>query len=120
MSGHIVVDDSCISAFRELKGRRDINAVIYRLSDSLESVVFDAEGNLTHDELVHALPVDEPRYVFYDLLFASADGARQEKIVLISWCPARATAEEKLAHSSGYRALRDLLEGVQVLSLIHI
>jgi cofilin len=50
------VDDSCISAFQELKSRRDISTVIYRLSDSLETVIPDFEGNLTHDELLKALP----------------------------------------------------------------
>ncbi|MEU0033586.1 actin depolymerization factor/cofilin-like domain-containing protein [Streptomyces sp. NPDC006333] len=114
MSGHIPVDESCISAFQELKGRRDINTVIYRLSDDLTTVIFDAKGNLTHDELLKALPADEPRYAVHDLLFASSDGARQEKTVLISWCPARTTAGEKTAHSSGYSSLRNLLEGVQV------
>ncbi|MET8413080.1 actin depolymerization factor/cofilin-like domain-containing protein [Streptomyces sp. NPDC005195] len=114
MSGNIVVDESCISVFQELKGRRDLNTVIYRMSDSLETVAFDFKGNLTHDELLKALPADEPRYVVHDLLFASADGARQEKIVLISWCPARTTTEEKIAHSSGYCLLQNFLDGVQV------
>ncbi|MEV5781258.1 actin depolymerization factor/cofilin-like domain-containing protein [Streptomyces sp. NPDC052287] len=114
MSGNVVVDESCISAFQELKGRRDINTVIYRLSDRLETVIFDFKGNLTHDELLKAFPADEPRYAVHNLLFASADGARQEKIVLIAWCPARTTAEQKIAHSSGYRALQNLLDGVQV------
>ncbi|MFG3585837.1 hypothetical protein [Streptomyces sp. NPDC047990] len=114
MSGHIPVDDSCLDAFQELKGRRDVNTVVCRLSDSLESVVLESMGNLTHDELLKTLPADEPRHVVHDLLFASPDGARQEKVVLISWCPARATAEEKSAASSGYASLRDLLEGVQV------
>ncbi|MFE2969253.1 hypothetical protein ACFXKC_37370 [Streptomyces sp. NPDC059340] len=50
----------------------------------------------------------------HDLLFATADGTRQEKIVLISWCPAGAGAEERIAHSSGYGTLRNLLDGVQV------
>ncbi|MFE2707194.1 actin-binding ADF family protein [Streptomyces mirabilis] len=113
MSGGIPVDDSCISAFQELKSRRDINTVIYRLSDNLETVVPDFEGNLTHDELLKALPADEPRYVVYDLLFATADGARQEKVMLISWCPAGTKAEERSAHSSGYSTLRNLLDGVQ-------
>ncbi|MFD8418500.1 actin-binding ADF family protein [Streptomyces sp. NPDC059466] len=114
MSGQIPVDDSCVSAFHELKGRRDVNTVIYRLNASLDTVILDFKGNLTHDELLKALPADEPRYVVYDLLFASADGARQEKVLLISWCPARSTAEEKTAHSAGYDPLRNLLEGVQV------
>ncbi|WP_329360730.1 actin-binding ADF family protein [Streptomyces sp. NBC_01483] len=114
MSGGIPVDDSCISAFQELKSRRDINTVIYRLSDSLETVIPDFEGNLTHDELLKALPAGVSRYVVYDLLFATADGTRQEKVVLISWCPARTKAEERIAHSSGYSTLRSLLDGVQV------
>ncbi|WP_329530677.1 actin depolymerization factor/cofilin-like domain-containing protein [Streptomyces sp. NBC_01450] len=114
MSGGIPVDDSCISAFQELKSRRDINTVIYRLSDSLETVIPDFEGNLTHDELLKALPAGVSRYVVYDLLFATADGTRQEKVVLISWCPARTEAEERIAHSSGYSTLRNLLDGVQV------
>ncbi|MFG3018854.1 actin-binding ADF family protein [Streptomyces sp. NPDC048254] len=108
------MDESCISAFLELKSRRDINTVIYRLSDNLETVIPDFEGNLTHDELLEALPADESRYVVYDLLFATADGARQEKVVLISWCPAGTKAEETIAHSSGYSTLRNLLDTVQV------
>ncbi|MFF2513826.1 actin-binding ADF family protein [Streptomyces sp. NPDC058086] len=114
MSGGIPVDDSCISAFQELKSRRDINTVIYRLSDSLETVIPDFEGNLTHDEVLKALPTDVSRYVVYDLLFATADGTRQEKVVLISWCPPGTKAEERIAHSSGYSTLRNLLDGVQV------
>ncbi|MFF8023243.1 actin-binding ADF family protein [Streptomyces sp. NPDC007896] len=114
MSGGIPVDDSCISAFQELKSRRDINTVIFRLSDSLETVIPDFEGNLTHDELLKALPADASRYAVYDLLFATADGTRQEKVVLISWCPAGTKAEERIAHSSGYSTLRNLLDGVQV------
>ncbi|MFF2512040.1 actin-binding ADF family protein [Streptomyces sp. NPDC058086] len=116
MSGGFPVDDSCISAFQELKSRRDINTVIYRLSDNLETVIPDSKGNLTHDELLKALPAVESRYVVHDLLFATADGTRQEKIVLISWCPAGtgAGAEERIAHSSGYSTLRNLLDGVQV------
>ncbi|MEU0821595.1 actin-binding ADF family protein [Streptomyces mirabilis] len=114
MSGGIPVDDSCVSAFQELKSRRDINTVIYRLSDNLETVIPDAKGNLTHDELLKVLPADEPRYVVHDLLFATADGTRQEKIVLISWCPPGTNAEERIAHFSGYNTLRNLLDGVQV------
>ncbi|MFE4823896.1 actin-binding ADF family protein [Streptomyces sp. NPDC056704] len=114
MSGGISVDDSCISAFQELKSRRDINTVIYRLSDNLETVIPEAKGNLTHDEVLKALPADEPRYIVNDLLFATADGTRQEKIVLISWCPAGTSAEERTAHSFGYSTLQNLLDGIQV------
>ncbi|MBT2391820.1 actin depolymerization factor/cofilin-like domain-containing protein [Streptomyces sp. ISL-1] len=114
MSSGIPVDDSCISAFQELKSKRDINTVIYRLSDNLETVLPDFKGNLTHDELLEALPATEPRFVVYDLVFATADGTRQDKVVMISWCPEGTKVEQRIAHSSSYRTLRNLLDGVQV------
>ncbi len=89
------MEDSCIKAFHELKSKRNVNTVIYRLSDNLETVVPDFKGNLTHDELLKALPAAETRFVVYDLVFATADGTRKEKIVLISWCPESVKVEQR-------------------------
>ncbi|MFE7711559.1 actin-binding ADF family protein [Streptomyces sp. NPDC057486] len=114
MSSDIPVEDSCIEAFHELKRKRNVNTVIYRLSDNLETVIPDFKGNLTHDELLQALPTAETRFVVYDLVFATANGARKDKIVLISWCPEAAEIEQKIAHSTSRSTLRNLLDGVQV------
>ncbi|MDX3771392.1 actin depolymerization factor/cofilin-like domain-containing protein [Streptomyces sp. NBC_01707] len=114
MSGGIPVEDSCIKAFHELKSKRNVNTVIYRLSDNLETVVPDFKGNLTHDELLKALPAAETRFVVYDLVFATADGTRKEKIVLISWCPESVKVEQKIAHSTTCSKVHNLLDGVQV------
>ncbi|MFV5998125.1 actin-binding ADF family protein [Streptomyces sp. NPDC056231] len=114
MSSGIPVEDSCIEAFHELKRKRNVNTVIYRLSDNLETVIPDFKGNLTHDELLQALPAAETRFVVYDLVFATANGARKDKIVLISWCPEAAEIEQKIAHSTSRNTLRNLLDGVQV------
>ncbi|MET7636677.1 actin-binding ADF family protein [Streptomyces sp. NPDC001773] len=113
MSGGIPVEDSCIKAFHVLKSKRNVNTVIYRLSDNLETVTTDFKGNLTHDELLEALPAAETRFVIYDPVFATADGTRKDKIVLISWCPEAAEIEQRVAHSTTRNALRDLLDGVQ-------
>lgn len=113
MSSGIPVEDSCIKAFHVLKSKRNVNTVIYRLSDNLETVTTDFKGNLTHDELLEALPAAETRFVIYDLVFATADGTRKDKIVLISWCPEAAEIEQRVAHSTTRNALRDLLDGVQ-------
>ncbi|MET8276624.1 actin depolymerization factor/cofilin-like domain-containing protein [Streptomyces sp. NPDC005096] len=113
MSGGIPVEDSCIKAFHVLKSKRNVNTVIYRLSDNLETVTTDFKGNLTHDELLEALPAAETRFVIYDLVFATADGTRKDKIVLISWCPEAAEIEQRVAHSTTRNTLRDLLDGVQ-------
>jgi cofilin len=47
-------------------------------------------------------------------VFATADGARKDKIVLISWCPEAAEIEQRIAHSTSRNILRNLLDGVQV------
>ncbi|MGW1963540.1 cofilin family protein [Streptomyces sp. NPDC001935] len=115
MSRDIAVDDSCISAFWELKSKRDINTVIYRLDDLLDSCVVEHEGNLTHDELLVALPANEPRIVIHDLPFATEDGTRQNKILLISWLPRGAALQEKAAYGEAHTALWDAFDGSQVL-----
>ncbi|MGW5275021.1 cofilin family protein [Streptomyces sp. NPDC004044] len=74
----------------------------------------DFHGNLTHDELLKAPPTAETRFVVYDLVLATADGTRKDKIVLISWCPESAKVEQRSAHSTTRNTVRNLLDGVQV------
>ncbi|MFE9929787.1 actin-binding ADF family protein [Streptomyces sp. NPDC005533] len=110
----ITVDDSCLSALQELKSKREINTLVYRLNESLETVVVESQGNLTHEELLASLPADEPRFVVYDLHYASADGARRSDLVMIFWIPDAAPPEHRLAYSSAERVLQDVLDGIQV------
>ncbi|WP_405812937.1 MULTISPECIES: cofilin family protein [unclassified Streptomyces] len=114
MSIGIAVDDSCISAFQELKSKRDINAVIYQLNDKLDRIVLGLQGNLTHDELLEAMPVSEPRFVVYDLSFAASDGARRNSVAMISWCPESVDTTQQAACAAGYGALKDALDGVEI------
>ncbi|MFE2301724.1 hypothetical protein ACFXAW_26475 [Streptomyces sp. NPDC059445] len=111
MSNHISVDDTCVSAFWELKGKREVNTVLYRLSDALDTCVVERRANLTHDELLSALPAHEPRLVLLDLAFASVDGARRNKILLISWVPRGITPQHEAAYAHGRAALLRRLDG---------
>lgn len=108
------VDDSCLSAFQELRSKRELNTVVYRLNESLDTLVLESEANLTHDEMLESLPAKEPRFVVYSLHFAASDGSRRSDLVLIFWIPEGAQAAHKAAYSSVYGVLRDLLDGVQV------
>ncbi|MEJ8646387.1 actin depolymerization factor/cofilin-like domain-containing protein [Streptomyces sp. MS1.HAVA.3] len=110
----ITVDDSCLGALQELKSRREINTVVYRLDEPLTTVVVESKSNLTHEEMLEALPANEPRFVLYDLHFAAADGARRRDLVMIFWIPDGALPAHKLAYSSAHRVLRDVLDGIQV------
>ncbi|MFD6971579.1 cofilin family protein [Streptomyces sp. NPDC059949] len=114
MSIDIAVDDSCISAFQELKSKRDINTVIYQLNDTMDRIVLGIQGNLTHDELLAAMPVSDPRFVVYDLPFAASDGARRNSLAMISWCPGGVDATQQAACAAGCTALKDALDGVEV------
>ncbi|WP_406368505.1 hypothetical protein OG788_45855 [Streptomyces sp. NBC_00647] len=111
MNSDITVDESCVSAFWELRGKREVNTVIYRLSDSLDSCLVECQGNLTHDEFLLILPADEPRLAVYDLAFATADGTRQNRTVLISWLPGAAVPQHEAAYGYAHAALLDRLGG---------
>ncbi|MER7198967.1 MULTISPECIES: hypothetical protein [unclassified Streptomyces] len=113
MTSAISVEDRCIDAFNELKTSRHITTVLYRLNDKLDTLILDFEGNLTHDELLKALPSD-PRLVAYELCFADRDGRRREAIVLISWSPQSVSPEQGAAHTAVYVALRNQLDGVDL------
>ncbi|MGW1538264.1 cofilin family protein [Streptomyces aureus] len=117
MSRRMTVDDRCISAFWELKSKRDINAVIYRLNDLLNSCVVEHEGNLTHDELLLALPANKPRLAIYDLPFATEDGTRQNKVLLISWLPRGAIPQYKAAYGHAHATLKGTLDGSHLLTV---
>ncbi|MFI8794347.1 hypothetical protein [Streptomyces sp. NPDC055105] len=113
MTSAISVEDRCIDAFNELKTSRHITTVLYRLNDNLDTLIVDFEGNLTHDELLKALPSD-PRLVVYELHFADRDGSRRAVIVLISWSPQGTSPEQMAAHAAVYAALRNQLDGIDL------
>ncbi|MET7543612.1 cofilin family protein [Streptomyces sp. NPDC055059] len=113
MTSAISVEDRCIDAFNELKTSRHITTVLYRLNDNLDTLIVDFEGNLTHDELLKALPSD-PRLVAYELHFADRDGSRRAAIVLISWSPPGISPEQGAAHAAVFVALRNQLAGVDL------
>ncbi|MFD3760923.1 actin-binding ADF family protein [Streptomyces sp. NPDC058622] len=113
MSSGTTVEDSVLQAFQELKAKRTVNTVVYRLSDDLSTIIPDTKGTWTHDELLEQLPKDEPRFVVHDLAFTA--GARQRsKITLISWCPEGTNIKPRMVHSSSYSILKNTLDGVHL------
>lgn len=110
----IAVDASCVSAFLELKGKPDVNTVVYRLSGSAASLVVEERANLTHDELLLALPADQPRLVLYNLPFASVEGTRQKKIVSICWLPASTDPRDGAAYRQAQAALEEVVDGTEM------
>ncbi|MFE2553675.1 cofilin family protein [Streptomyces sp. NPDC059355] len=113
MSGPIGLSESSLDALHRLRERREINTVALRYGDVPGVLVPDAEANLTHDELVEALPSHEPRLVVHELAFASPDGTRRNVLLLIFWIPPGA-AELEVTYTAGYTALKEFLTDVHV------
>ncbi|MCX4539374.1 hypothetical protein [Streptomyces sp. NBC_01565] len=113
MSSRITVSDDSLNAWHRLRERRDVNTVILRLDEASQTLVPELEGNLTHDELLQALPAAEPRLIAYELSFATSEGTRRNERLLIFWCPADAGKLEE-PYAAAHAALEELLEGAYV------
>ncbi|MFD3808692.1 hypothetical protein ACFWSF_14820 [Streptomyces sp. NPDC058611] len=102
-----------LQALQHVKDRRDVNTVIFRFAQTPCDLVVELEGNLTHDELLHALPPDAARLVVHELAFATREGARRHETLLILWVPAGAAGQEELC-TVGCTALKEHLPDVRV------
>ncbi|MFE6847713.1 hypothetical protein [Streptomyces sp. NPDC057686] len=112
MSSPIGLSEDCLVAFHHLRETREINTVILRIADP-GVLVPVSEGNLTHDELVQALPADEARLVVHELSFATPEGDRRNEHLLVFWMPAGADRQEE-AYTAGYSILKEYLADVHV------
>ncbi|MER5567300.1 cofilin family protein [Streptomyces goshikiensis] len=113
MSNPAGLSEDSLAALHHLREKRDINTVTLRYTDVPGVLVPEVEGNLTHDELVHALPADEPRLVVHELAFASPDGTRRHAPLLIFWMPPGASAQEE-TYTAGFTALKETLPDVHI------
>lgn len=113
MSSPISLSQGSVTALQHVRQTREINTVILRRGDEPGVLSLETEGNLTHDELVAALPVDEPRLVVHALAFASPDGTRRHEYLLILWHPPHTISSQE-PYVAGYEALKEILTDVRV------
>ncbi|MFD9520722.1 cofilin family protein [Streptomyces sp. NPDC059979] len=113
MSTRIGLSPEGAGALQHVKDRRDVNTVIFRCTQTPRALVLEREGNLTHDELVQALPPDAARLVVYELAFATPEGSRKHETLLILWMPSNADAQEE-AWTPAYETVKEVLPNVHV------
>ncbi|MFD9420522.1 hypothetical protein ACFWC9_38355 [Streptomyces goshikiensis] len=102
-----------IDALKHLKGRREVNTVILRCAQTPSPLPLELKGNLTHDELLEALPPDAARLVVHELAFATREGARRHETLLILWTPS-GSGEQEESCSVAYRTLKEFLTDVRI------
>ncbi|MET9962797.1 cofilin family protein [Streptomyces sp. NPDC006326] len=113
MSSPVGLSEACRDALHHVKETREVNTVILRYGDAPGVLVPEVEANLTHDELIQALPADAPRLVVHELSFATHEGARRHERLLIWWMPPAAGGQEA-TYAAGYAALEEFLSDVHV------
>ncbi len=113
MSRPIGLSEGALDAFHHLRETREINTVILGCAGTPAVLVPEVEGNLTHEELVQALPADEPRLVVHELSFATREGMRRNERLLIFWMPPGGSGQEE-TYTAGYTALKEYLTDVHV------
>ncbi|MBT2543451.1 hypothetical protein J7E99_22800 [Streptomyces sp. ISL-44] len=114
MSSRVSLSERAVEALRHMKETREINTVVLRRADLAGALVVDVEANLTHEELLQALPVGEPRLVVHELSFASREGARRHEQLLILWQPTAAGGAQRDSYTAAYAFLTDCLADVRV------
>ncbi|MFD8205967.1 hypothetical protein ACFV2S_06150 [Streptomyces sp. NPDC059695] len=116
MSSRLSLSEGASEALRHMKGTRQINAVVLRHADLADVLVVELEANLTHDELLGALPAKEPRLVVYELAFASREGAHRHEQLLILWRPTAAGDDggQEESYTAAYASLKETLGDVRV------
>ncbi|MGW7329786.1 cofilin family protein [Streptomyces sp. NPDC054840] len=112
MSGPIALTEDCHEALHHLRQTREINTVILRFRAG-GVLAPELESNLTHDELVSALPADQARLILHELSFATPEGARRHEVLLVLWMPPDTEAQEEV-YTAGYALLKRCLPDVHV------
>ncbi|MFJ3841882.1 hypothetical protein ACIPY6_41175 [Streptomyces sp. NPDC090054] len=114
MSKPISLAPEGIEALQHLTCRRDVNTVIFRCEQAPRpSVILEREGNLTHDELVRALPADAARLAVHELAFATSEGSRRSETLLILWMPSNDAVQEE-DYTVACEALKQFLPNAHV------
>ncbi|MGW7099699.1 cofilin family protein [Streptomyces sp. NPDC054838] len=115
MSSRVFLSAGAIEALRHMKETREINTVVLRRADVAGALVVEVEANLTHEELLQALPIGEPRLVVHELSFASREGARRHEQLLILWLPTAAGGGGQMeSYAAAYASLKNCLGDARV------
>ncbi|MET9634962.1 hypothetical protein ABZY83_00805 [Streptomyces virginiae] len=114
MNSRVSLSQGAIEAFRHMKETREINTVVLRRADLAGALVVEVEANLTHEELLQALPVAEPRLLVHELSFASREGARRHEQLLILWQPTAADGGQRDSYAAAYALLTGRLADARV------
>jgi len=114
MSSGVRVAAASMELFTQIKMKKDLRFVTYRIKDSAE-IVADCTGpkSETWDDFVGHLPQDEPRYALVDIPYQDQEGFDKSKLVFVHWSPdGRTTVRQRMLYASSKLAMKSALTGI--------
>lgn len=110
----VAVNDSCLSAFNELKLGKAHKFVIFSINDAkTEIIVAKSSKSDSYDEFIGELPENDCRYAVYDFEYDTASGeGKRSKIVFFIWSPDTAPVKSKMIYASSTDGFRRALNGI--------
>ncbi|KAJ1984035.1 cofilin [Dimargaris cristalligena] len=114
MSSGVGVNNACLDAFQQLKAKRSLRYVIFKLSDDKKEIIVDTSSPAAtaYDEFVAALPAQDCRYAVYDFEYEKPGEGKRNKICFFVWSPDDAPVRSKMLYASSKDAIRRRLEGI--------
>ncbi|KEP61446.1 UNVERIFIED_CONTAM: actin depolymerizing factor ADF [Hammondia hammondi] len=106
MASGMGVDENCVALFNELKIRKTVKWIVFKIEHTKIVVEKDGKGNA--DEFRATLPANDCRFGVYDC---------GNKIQFVLWCPDNAPVKPRMTYASSKDALLKKLDGATSVAL---
>ncbi|OQR72180.1 actin depolymerizing factor-like [Tropilaelaps mercedesae] len=119
MLSGVVVSPEAVKAYEDIRKHKSAKYLILTITDSKEiTVETKGDRKATYGSFLKLMKTfeNECRYIIFDYPVASQReglaGVFIDRLLLISWCPCRASIRQKTLFASSYRALVKAFDGI--------
>ncbi len=112
----IVLDEEIERAWTEMRMGHKYRYLILTFSDDISKVILEKTGDSskTYDDFVADLPPLDVRYAVVDFDFASDEGIPRNKLVFVTWAPAKSPVKRRMLVAGTKITVRSALDGVAI------
>ncbi|RIA99840.1 hypothetical protein C2G38_1995008, partial [Gigaspora rosea] len=115
---NVKVSDECVATFNDLKLRKMYKYILYKFSEDKNNFSIDkAVETISNDKSSYIenyenfcseiISKNEPYFAVYDFEYEKLSEGRRNKIILISWVPKNADAQDKFLSAASKLVLKE-------------
>ncbi|XP_061676706.1 cofilin-2-like [Syngnathoides biaculeatus] len=116
MASGVTVEDEVLCTYDELKFKKKLKVVFFRVSDDRKRIMVEKEKQIMADDcdpyatFISMLPVKDCRYAVFDVAYKTKESSDKACLVFVSWAPEDAPIKCKMVHASSKAALKKDLQ----------